>query len=444
MISQISKVLTNRSKAIFRYRLAEGASLLAVSQYVAAALNIVTNVLMARLLGPTDYGLVALTIAYPTLLWSFVAIKSVSVITRYVAAFRAKREFEKLKAVVKLGYGLDFFVSLLAFTLVAISSWWVSEKFYRQPDLARLMVIYAGSLPLFSLTGTSWAVLSSWERFRLLAAFEVLQSLLKMCLIVGFIVLGFGVAGAVIGMGVAQASIGLVMMIVATNLLLCEDLGTWWKASLESVASLKRELIGFFGLNYLLVTLSGLVVQVPMMLLGYFRGPKEAGFYRIALSIGTVGSYLENSLGRVVYPTLSAWWTSEGEERIVNALKRWTLKIGLPISATLIFTTLFFPWLLPLLYGQGYSPAVLGAQVVMLGVAVSAVFFWLNSFYYASGRVNLWVSGYALYTTLVIGLGWLVIKQWGFLGLTCLITMGKVLFTLSMFALLSWSKVRLR
>ncbi|MFA0742059.1 MAG: hypothetical protein DFNUSKGM_002179, partial [Candidatus Fervidibacter sacchari] len=42
MISQISKVLTNRSQAIFRYRLAEGASLLAVSQYVAAALNIVT------------------------------------------------------------------------------------------------------------------------------------------------------------------------------------------------------------------------------------------------------------------------------------------------------------------------------------------------------------------------------------------------------------------
>ena len=442
MISQISKVLTNRSRVIFRHRLVEGASLLAISQYVGAALNMVTNILIARLLGPTDYGLVALAVAYPTMLYSFVSIKSVSVTTRYVAAFRAKKETEKLEAIVKLGYGLDFYVSLMALTLVAISSWWVSERFYRQPYLAWLMVVYAGSFPLFSLTGNSWAVLSSWGRFRLLAIFEVLHPFLKLCLTVGFIVAGFGVSGVVIGMGLAQASIGLIMMIATTDLLLCEGLGTWWKASLKPVISLKRELMGFLGWNYLLVTLSGLLVQLPVMLLGRLRGPEEAGFYRIALSIGTVGSYLETSLGRVIYPTLSAWWSSEGEERIVRTLKGWTLKVGLPISATIVLVTILFPWLLPLLFGHDYRPAVPGVQVIMLGIAISATFFWLNSFYYASKKINLWVSGYTLYTILVIGLGWFVIKQWGFFGLSCLMTVGKVLFTFSMFALLSWDKVK--
>jgi len=113
MISQMSKVLTNRSQVIFPDRLIEGASLLAISQYVAVALNLVTNILMARLLGPTDYGLVALAVAYPTMLWSFVSVKSMSIITRYVAIFRARREPEKLKGLVKLGYSLDFFVSLI-------------------------------------------------------------------------------------------------------------------------------------------------------------------------------------------------------------------------------------------------------------------------------------------------------------------------------------------
>jgi O-antigen/teichoic acid export membrane protein len=246
----------------------------------------------------------------------------------------------------------------------------------------------------------------------------------------------------VIGMGLAQASIGLIMMIATTDLLLCEGLGTWWKASLKPVVSLKRELMGFFGWNYLLVTLSGLVVQLPVMLLGRLRGPEEAGFYRIALNIATVGSYLETSLGRVTYPSLSAWWSSEGEERVVRTLKGWTLKVGLPISATIVLVTILFPWLLPLLFGHDYRPAVPGVQVIMLGIAISATFFWLNSFYYASKRINLWVSGYALYTILVIGLGWFVIKQWGFFGLSCLMTVGKVLFTFSMFALLPWGKVK--
>jgi O-antigen/teichoic acid export membrane protein len=442
MIPRVAKIPISEAKAIFRHRLAEGASLLAISQYVGAALNMVTNILIARLLGPTDYGLVALAVAYPTMLWSFVSVKSISVITRYVAIFRARREPEKLKGLVKLGYSLDFFVSLIGLTLVAISSWWVSERFYRQPHLAWLMVVYAGSFPLFSLAGNSWAVLSSWERFRLLAIFEVLQPFLKLCLTVGFIVAGLGVSGVVIGMGLAQASIGLTMMIATTDLLLCEGFGAWWKASLKPVVSLKRELMGFLGWNYLLVTLSGLVVQLPVMLLGRLRGPEEAGFYRIALNIATVGSYLETSLGRVTYPFLSAWWSSEGEERIVRTLKGWTLKVGLPISATIVLVTILFPWLLPLLFGHDYRPAVPGVQVIMLGIAISATFFWLNSFYYASKRINLWVSGYALYIILVIGLGWFVIKQWGFFGLSCLMTIGKVLFTFSMFALLSWDKVK--
>jgi O-antigen/teichoic acid export membrane protein len=441
MIPRVAKIPISEAQVIFRHRLVEGASLLAISQYISAALNMVTNILMARLLGPTDYGLVALAVAYPTMLWSFVSVKSISVITRYVAIFRARREPEKLKGLVKLGYSLDFFVSLIGLTLVAISSWWVSERFYRQPHLAWLMVVYAGSFPLFSLAGNSWAVLSSWERFRLLAIFEVLQPFLKLCLTVGFIAAGLGVSGVVIGMGLAQASIGIIMMIATTDLLLCEGFGAWWKASLKPVVSLKRELIGFLGWNYLLVTLSGLVVQLPVMLLGRLRGPEEAGFYRIALNIATVGSYLETSLGRVTYPSLSAWWSSEGEERIVRTLKGWTLKVGLPISATIVLVTILFPWLLPLLFGHDYRPAVPGVQVIMLGIAISAIFFWLNSFYYASKRINLWVSGYALYTILVIGLGWFVIKQWGFLGLSCLMTVGKVLFTLSMFALLPWGKV---
>jgi glycosyltransferase involved in cell wall biosynthesis/O-antigen/teichoic acid export membrane protein len=437
MISQVSKVLIN-TQAIFRHRLAEGASLLAVSQYIAAALNMVTSVLMARLLGPTDYGLAALAVAYPALLWSFVSVKSMSVITRYVAIFRARRDPEKLKGIIKLGYSLDFFVSLFALVLVAISSEWVSKNFYRQPQLAWLMVIYAGSFPLFSLIGTSWAILSSWERFRLLAIFEVLHAFFKLILSAGLIMVGLGMAGAVIGMGLAQAGAGLIMMAAATDLLIREDLRAWWKESLKSVVPLKRELMGFFGWNYLLVTLSGLVVQVPMMLLGRFRGPEEAGFYRIALSVGTVGSYLEASLGRVIYPTLSGRWSLESEEKLIRALKGWTLKIGLPISGILILTTIFFPWLLPLLYGHSYRAAVLGVQVIMLGVAISVAFFWLNSFYYASKRVHLWVVGYAIYAILVIGLGWFIVRPWGFMGLSGLMTAGKVLFTLSMFAVLFW------
>ncbi len=75
---------------------------------------------------------------------------------------------------------------------------------------------------------------------------------------------------------------------------------------------------------------------------------------------------------------------------------------------------------------------VVGLQVMMLGVAVSAVFFWLSVFYYAFGKISLWTKAYGLYTLLVIGLAWSCVQQWGFTGMAGLVGLGKVLFTVTM------------
>jgi len=397
---------------------------------------------MARLLGSTDYGLVTLAIAYPTLLWSFVGTKSVSVITRYVAAFRAKGESEKVRAVVRIGYSFDFLASLFAFALVSVGAWWVSDYFYCKPGLAWLMVVYAASFPLFAPVGTSQAVLSSWECFQLLATFEVLRSFIKLCLVTGLLFTGLGVVGAVIGMGLAQASHGLIMMMAATRLLKRDGMGYWWKASFQLLTDLKKEIAGFFGWNYLLVTLNGLVVQIPLMLLGWFRGPEEAGFYNLAISVTSVVSHTRSALNRVVYPVLSVRYASSNKESILNSLRRWTLQVGLPIGLLLILVVPFLPFLIPLVFSAQYNPVVPGAQILFFGVAVSVVFFWLTPFYYASGRVDLWVKGYAIFTILVIGLSWFIIPKWGFLGIAGVVAVGKVLFIFAMLACLPlvWGK----
>ena len=75
---------------------------------------------------------------------------------------------------------------------------------------------------------------------------------------------------------------------------------------------------------------------------------------------------------------------------------------------------------------------VSGLQIMMVANAVSATFFWLNSVYYASGKVALWTIANGIQTVLVVGLAWFCIAQWGFLGVASLITAGKVVFTIGM------------
>lgn len=436
MIAQLAERLVKEARSVLRHRLAVGAGYLTVGQYAAAALDLLTNIIIARLLGPTDYGLLALTLAFPTIVFSFVATKSVSVITRYVAGLRATSDSEQIRGVVKLGYALDVGASLLALILVAMSAWWVASHFYGRSDLTWLMVAYAASFPLFSLTGGSWAILSSWERWQLLAILEVLHPLTKLCLVTGFILLGWGIAGAVVGMAIAQATIGITMAVTATYLLLRDGVGLWWRASWRSINEIKGELTKFFGWNYLLVTLSGLVSQIPLMLLGRFWGPEEAGVYRLALSIVTVGSYARSSLGKVAYPTLSARWTAGERDAILRSLKRWTLRAGVPLGVVFILSIPLLPVLVPSLFGVAFRPAALPAQIMMLGQGISALVFWLNPFYFASGQIGTWVKGYMSYTGVIILAGAFAALHWGTVGLALVVSVTEVVFLVGMLVLI--------
>src|SRR5262245_53327462 len=105
----------NKIRDTLSHRMARDTGLLALSQYVSAGLDFLTVVVATRWLGPSDYGLTALIMAYPTLLWSFVGVKSVSLTTRYIASFRDLRRSEDLVGMCKLGYSLDVIAATGAF-----------------------------------------------------------------------------------------------------------------------------------------------------------------------------------------------------------------------------------------------------------------------------------------------------------------------------------------
>jgi O-antigen/teichoic acid export membrane protein len=410
------------------------AGLLAASQYVGAAIGFLTNIFAARTLGSVEFGSAALILTYPTLLWSFLSFKPTTVTIRYISSFRATGQRMELASICKMGYTLDLFTSIAVFIFISATSWLVAHYIYKLPEVSWLIIVYGASFPLFSLIGTSHAILSSWQYFHWLSFFQVLEKIVTLFFMVGFLSFGFGSAGMVIAIGIGHSISGIITVVAATYLLSRDGYGLWWKASFGDVALLRKELTSFFGWNYLFVTLGGVVGQLPLMLLGRIRGPEEAGFYRLATSLTTAGSYLEGSLGRVVYPTLSASWAKGERNSIKSSLKHWTLRYGLPVGLFLIVVIPFLPIFIPMVFGSGYSPMVPGTQILMIGAAVSAVFFWLNSFYYASGKIGLWTKGYGLYTVLAIGLGWFCIQQWGFFGMATVVAVGKVLFTLWMAA----------
>jgi O-antigen/teichoic acid export membrane protein len=416
----------------FRRSGAQNAGILAAADCLSTGLAIITTVISARLLGPNDYGQAAIIMAYPSLILSLASFKSITVTTRYCASFHGSDQKDKLGAICKVGYAIDFGAFVLPLLAVMLTGRWVIDRIYELPtNMFWLMAIYAASFLFLSFRGTSFAVVTAFEEFRLLALLSILDRGMTLTLTAPLLAAGFGVRGMIIGMAAGNLLTGLVNLRTATALLSRHGVGAWWKTPIESIHALRHELFSFFGWNYLTVTLGGLLIQVPLMLLGNFRGPEEAGFYRLALSLKNVSAHPQNAAKRVVYPRLSAQWSSGEHEGLDRLLKRWTLHWGLSMGGLQLLTLPLLPLIVPMVLGDGYHVMVRGAQMMVAASAVSTMFFWLPSVYYASGKIDLWTKAYGLYSTLVIGLAWVCIQHWGFSGLAGLVALGEVLFAVS-------------
>ena len=409
---------------------------LATAQAVGMALSLATTIASARLMGPQAYGVAALLIAFPSLLWSFVGTKSMAVTTRYIARLHSEGDGPRLGAICKLGFALDLVASLATFALVALTADWVTGQVLGLPGRGRDTIVYAASLPLYSLTGTSGAILSSWGQFRAIAVLQTAEKLLMLGAIVAVLAAGAGVTGYLFARASVQAVTGVLMAVTATRIVHRDHGSVWWTARLATLGVIRRELTGFFGWNYVGVTFSGLLTQIPLMVLGRVRGPVEAGYFRLGTNLVSVGSSLEGALARVTYPILSQRWGTSERAALRSTLRRWTLETGLPLALLMGGGVPLIPLVVPFVLGPQYAGMVLGTQLMMAGVVVSLLFFYVNVFYYAAGRVALWTKAYTGYALLLVVLAWPCAMAWGFLGVAGLVGVGEVIFTLAMVLLI--------
>lgn len=409
---------------------------LAVAQYAGAAIGFLTSVIAARLLGPVDFGIAALAMAYPSLLSSFVGVKSGSVTTRYLASFRARGNWEELRGTCRLSYLIDFLVAVGAVLLVALTGWWVAERFLRAPHLGPLMLVSALAFPFSALSGTSMSILSVWGRFGWLALFQVMEKVLALGVVSLLVLWGAGPLGMVVGASLSSAVVGLGTTYLASRIISRDAGGHWWAGSHRRSPELVKEFRSMVSWNYLAVTFGGLVNQVPLLVLGRTGGPGDAGFLRLALNFVTVATYPEHALNRVAYPKLSVHWATHGWDGLRPILRSWLLHAGLPVAGLIAALALVLPLVIPVALGPGYAILVGSTQLMLLGPFVGALLFYIRPLYYAAGKIALLTQTYGVYALLLVGLSLWVIREWGFLGLAVLLPAGHVLYTLAVAFLL--------
>lgn len=404
-------------KVVIEKRFVRNVGVLTIANFITAGLSLIQGILVARWLGPELYGVAALVMSVPAVVYTFFDARSAEASVKYLSEFHVRGEGKRALAMCRLGYTVDLAVAVLAFLGVLATAGWAASSIVHCPETAVLILVYAAAFLPRAFVGTSNAVLATLGLFPVIALINTLTTALRVMLVLGLVLAGWGVAGVVWGKALAMASNGFLYGAAAYVLSRRAWGASWLCGDWEILKGQHRDIFRFLAYNDLSVLLGMIPKQLDVVLLGYLRSPMEVGYYKLARSLSATISYFVKPLQSVTYPELARLWGIGDVLLFHQKARKLALRVGLPLSVAILTATALIPFIQPLLVGSPYQPAVLATQLLFAGSAVWLAFFWLRPTFMALGEVRAWLCLSCVGMIILVPGMAVSTAVWGFQGL---------------------------
>lgn len=349
--------------------------------------GLVQALVVARILGPREYGLVALSIAAPTLLFTFFDPQAYESVVRYVTRFLGEGDPDRAAAVPRLAYAADSVLALAGLTLAVAVAPWAAENVLKAPSAADLVVVYAIGLCAAAPLSTSRAVLTSFDRFRLIGRVASSAAVFRMALVLLLVGLGWGASGVIYGSMIGLLLEGILMGVIADRAMRTATGRSWRSARMKHLGTDRRPILSFM-LHTELSSLAGaLVKHADVVILGAARGPQAAGIYRLAWQLVAPVTRIAVPLQQVIYPRAARLAAAADGKALRALIRRQTTSVGVPLAALVLAAIPMVVVALPRLAGRDYGAAAAPVAFLLVGAAVAVALFWVRPVYLATGLV---------------------------------------------------------
>ncbi len=253
-------------------------------------LGLATIAILARVLVPEDFGLVALALTFTTLLET---LKDFGLSQALIVS---KDEDLETKSNTVFFYGLAVALST-ALVIVAIAP--LVARFFDEPDLLPLILVLSLNFPLRALGVTHEALAMKRLNFRARTAAEICEVTMRGIVGVILALLGFGAWSLVLGLLAGAVVWAAVLWRLVP-----------WRPRLRARRSHVRELFTFGGTLTGVNVLHGLTASADSMIIGRVLGPTSLGLYSLGFRLPQLAVVnISMTTGIVLFPA----YTKVGE-----------------------------------------------------------------------------------------------------------------------------------
>ena len=377
----------------------------------------IQTVVIARILGVSDYGLLSLVLAYVAVLNMFFDLKVWETATKYIGTYWETGEHDKARSMIKLSYILDIGSGVVAFIIAILSAKLISTYIIHSPEAYVFIWIYSISLFVDTANSTSDAILRVFDRFKNIAFINSFQKFFRLILVVALLYSGLGIRGVLYGFILASFVGFSVRMWLVMKTLKHNDLQGWLSADISLIRDQWKGIAWFLGNTSFIATLkTGNERYLGILILGYFAGKDAVAFYKIASSIASVVNRIVDPIYEAIYPELVKLASSNAIEDFKNMIKSTTKSLVLIIIPIGVIIIIFAEPIISLVFGKDYVPATSALRILAAAVLIIRCTFWINPALLSMGRPGLRTIMGVISTFIYLVLMFLLVPGYSYMG----------------------------
>lgn len=368
------------SESALRRATALGTAWVGISRGVNSIIQILTLVIVARLLGPSEMGLMAMASIYIAIGQVIADVGLSSALIQY-----PRIEAEHASAAWWIGIAM----ATLLVGLGALLAQPLAE-FFREPALASLIVFASFVFPIAATGNVAGALLTRDLRFRELARAEVMATLVGGSVAIVSAWAGVGVYALVL-QSLVGASVYSLLAVAARG---HWGFGAFRLRAIRPMLGFSTGVLGAGVVNYAGRRLDDLIV-------GRILGSSALGIYSIAYRVML---YPVQNISwvvlRVAFPAFSR--RQDSQEHLRPAYVQLVTFIAFATYPMMAFAALLAPELVETLFGSAWAPAAPLIALLAIVGAIQSTSTCAGTVWKATGRTKLLLVWEVLSTILVL------------------------------------------
>ncbi len=289
-------------------RSARGSFALFAGNLLTTVVSFVAITIIARLLGPSQYGVYTLSILIPSILLNFLGFGVNSGITRFAAYHLSQQRPDLAKRMTMNGV---IFLVLFGVALTGVSyvsAGFLSTLVLHRPEISSSVQL--ASLIIFAqaVFQASISALLGWSYMGDISITNVFQSILRLVIAVPLVVFGFAVFGALVGY-VLSVALGGVLGLV---LLFRKTAGVSVNP-LESFAADVKTMLSYGWTLFIGLFVTSISAQYVVVVLAGIGSNSSVGFYQSAANFVTAITITSGAITQALFPAFAHLEGTKGD-----------------------------------------------------------------------------------------------------------------------------------